>query len=155
ITNMSVFLPRGTAFSNAAASAYNLPNCASSTLSVVAACMRSLTVPQILQLNQTANTAFYNGTTFGQGPMVDGTIIPHEPIYAWTTGQFNHMPTMGGNVQDEANFGIANTEYFSGGYQGGPAAMVPIDWPHYQTIIKNAYGATVAACSGPTGTCPT
>jgi para-nitrobenzyl esterase len=155
ITNMSVLLPRGTAFSNAAASAYNLPDCASSTLSKVAACMRSLTVPQILQLNQNANTAFYNGTTFGQGPMVDGTIIPHEPIYAWTTGQFNHMPTMGGNVQDEANFGIANTEYFSGGYQGGPASQVPIDGTHYQAIVSAAYGPTVAACSGPTGTCPT
>jgi para-nitrobenzyl esterase len=155
ITNMSVLLPRGTAFSNAAASAYNLPACASSVLSEVAACLRSLTVPQILQLNQNANTTNYNGTSFSQGPMVDGTIIPHEPIYAWTTGQFNHMPTMGGNVQDEANFGIANTEYFSGGYQGGPAAQVPIDLAHYHTIITAAYGPTVLACSGPTGTCPT
>lgn len=155
ITNMSVFLPRGTAFSNAAASAYDLPGCASSTHSEVAACLRSLTVPQILQLNQNANTAFYNGTTFGQGPMVDGTIIPHEPIYAWTTGKFNHMPVMGGNVQDEANFGISNTEYFSGGYQGGPSSQVPIDLAHYHTIISSAYGPSVAACSGPSGTCPT
>jgi para-nitrobenzyl esterase len=155
ITDIAVNLPRGTALSNAAASAYNLPGCASSTPSEVAACLRSLTVPQILQLNQNANTAVYNGTTFGQGPMVDGTIIPHEPIYAWTTGKFNHMPTMGGNVQDEANFGISNTEYFSGGYQGGPASQVPIDLPHYQAIIASAYGPAVAECSGPAGACPT
>jgi para-nitrobenzyl esterase len=155
ITDISVYLPRGVNFANAAASAYNLPGCASSTPSVVAACLRSLTVPQILQLNQNANTAFYNGTTFGMGPMIDGTIIPHEPIYAWTTGQFNHMPTMGGNVQDEGNFGIANLEYFSGAYQGGPSSQVPIDLPHYKTIIELAYGPTVLACSDQNGNCPT
>lgn len=154
ITDIAVFRPRGTAFSNAAASAYNLPGCASGVPSEVAACLRSLTVPQILQLNQNANTAFYDGRTFGQGPMVDGTIIPHEPIYAWTTGQFNHMPVMGGNVQDEANFGISNTEYFSGGYQGGPASQVPIDLSHYEAIISLGYGPTVPACSGRGGACP-
>jgi len=154
ITDISVYLPRGTAFSNAAASAYGLPDCTSGAPSVVAACLRSLTVPQILQLNQNANTASYNGTTFAQGPMVDGTIIPHEPIYAWTTGNFNHMPTMGGNVQDEANFGISNTEYFSGGFQGGPAAQVPIDASHYAAIITASYGPSVLECSNATGACP-
>jgi para-nitrobenzyl esterase len=154
ITDISVYLPRGTAFSNAAASAYNLPDCSAVTPSVVATCLRSLTVAQILQLNQNANTAFYNGTTFGQGPMVDGTIIPHEAIYAWTTGKFNHMPTMGGNVQDEQNFSISNTEYFSGGYQGGSSAQVPIDLPHYEAIVTSSYGPSVLECSGVTGTCP-
>ena len=155
ITDIAVFLPRGTAFANAAAAAYNLPGCASSVPSEVAECLRSLTVPQILQLNQNANTAFYNGTTFGQGPMVDGTIIPHNPIYAWTTGRFNHMPVMGGNVQDEANFGISNTEYFSGGYQGGSPAQVPIDLAHYEAIVNGAYGSSTLACSGLGGACPT
>jgi para-nitrobenzyl esterase len=155
VTDISVYLPRGTAFSNAAASAYGLPDCASSAASVVAACLRSLTVAQILQLNQNANETSYNGKTFGQGPMVDGTIIPHDAIYAWTTGEFNHMPTMGGNVQDEQNFSISNTEYFSGGFEGGPIAQVPVDEPHLQTIIKLAYGPTVAECSNVGGTCPT
>jgi para-nitrobenzyl esterase len=155
ITDISVYLPRGTAFSNAAASAYNLPECAAVSLSEVAACLRSLSVAQILQLNQNANTAFYDGTTFGQGPMVDGTIIPHNALYAWTTGEFNHMPTMGGNVQDEQNFSIANTEYFSGAYQGGPSAQVPIDLSHYEAIVTLTYGPTVLECSGLSGTCPT
>jgi para-nitrobenzyl esterase len=155
VTDISVYLPRGTAFSNAAASAYGRPDCASGTPSVVAACLRSLTVAQILQLNQNANQTSYNGTTFGQGPMVDGTIIPHNAIYAWTTGQFNHMPTMGGNVQDEQNFSISNTEYFSGGFQGGPIAQVPVDGPHLQTIINNSYGPTIFECSNIGGTCPT
>jgi para-nitrobenzyl esterase len=155
VTDISVYLPRGTAFSNAAASAYGLSDCASSAPSVVAACLRSLTVAQILQLNQNANETSYNGKTFGQGPMVDGTIIPHDAIYAWTTGEFNHMPTMGGNVQDEQNFSISNTEYFSGGFEGGPIAQVPVDEPHLQTIINLTYGPTVAECSNVGGTCPT
>jgi para-nitrobenzyl esterase len=46
--------------------------------------------------------------------MVDGSVIPVTPITAWTTGQFNHMPVMGCDVQDEGNFGIGNTEYFIG-----------------------------------------
>ena len=48
------------------------------------------------------------------GPFVDGTIIPHQPQTAWTTGAYNHMPTMGGAVKDEGNFGLSITEYFSG-----------------------------------------
>jgi para-nitrobenzyl esterase len=155
VTDISVYLPRGTAFSNAASRAYDLPGCASPTPSVVAECLRSLTVAQILQLNQNANTASYNGVTFGQGPMVDGTIIPHNAIYAWTTGQFNHMPTMGGNVQDEQNFSIANTEYFSGGYEGGSTKQVPVDGPHLQSIIASSYGPATLECSNVVGTCPT
>src|SRR5437763_10206600 len=75
-----------------------------------AACLRALSAPQILQLQETANA---NGP-YVTGPMVDGAVVPLTPITAWTTGQFNHMPVMGGNVQDEGNFGIGNTEYFTG-----------------------------------------
>jgi hypothetical protein len=46
------------------------------------------------------------------------------------------MPVMGGNVQDEGNFGIGNTEYFTGPPQ------VPITAAQY---IANV----TTACSGP------
>jgi para-nitrobenzyl esterase len=52
--------------------------------------------------------------TYTVGPFVDGTIIPHQPQTAFTTGQYNHMPTMAGTTTDEGNFGAAITEYFSG-----------------------------------------
>jgi len=71
-----------------------------------AACLRALSAPQILQLQGTANA---NGP-YVTGPMVDGTAIPVTPITAWTSGQFNYVPVMGGNVQDEGNFGIGITE---------------------------------------------
>ena len=94
-----------------------------------AACLRALSAPQILQLQGTANA---NGP-YVTGPMVDGTVIPVTPITAWTTGAFNHMPVMGGNVQDEGNFGIGNTEYFTGPPQ------VPITAAQYIANVTAAY----------------
>jgi para-nitrobenzyl esterase len=94
-----------------------------------AACLRALSAPQILQFQGTANA---NGP-YVTGPMVDGAVIPVTPITAWTTGQFNHMPVMGGNVQDEGNFGIGNTEYFT-----GPPQM-PITAAQYIANVTAAY----------------
>jgi len=45
---------------------------------------------------------------------VDGNIIPVQPADAWASGNYSHMPIMGGSVKDEATFGFAITEYFSG-----------------------------------------
>jgi para-nitrobenzyl esterase len=94
-----------------------------------AACLRALSAPQILQFQGTANA---NGP-YVTGPMVDGSVIPVTPITAWTTGQFNHMPVMGGNVQDEGNFGIGNTEYFTGPPQ------VPITAAQYIANVTATY----------------
>jgi para-nitrobenzyl esterase len=74
-----------------------------------AACLRALPAAEILQLEGTPNVT----GPYVTGPMVDGTIMPVTPVTAWTTGKFSHMPIMGGNVQDEANFGIGITEYFA------------------------------------------
>ncbi len=97
-------LTRGNAFAAAA-------HCSTS------ACLRSLPASRILELQGTAKGNLIDPTinqTYTVGPFVDGTIIPHQPETAWTTGQYNHMPTMGGSVKDEANFGLAITEYFTG-----------------------------------------
>jgi para-nitrobenzyl esterase len=96
---LSIGLTNGMNFASAA-------GCPGSDASA-AACLRALSAAQILQLQGTANA---NGP-YVTGPVVDGSVIPITPITAWTTGQFNHMPVMGGNVQDEGNFGIGNTEY--------------------------------------------
>jgi para-nitrobenzyl esterase len=81
------------------------------------ACLRDLSAARILELQGTAKGGLPDPTInqpYTIGPFVDGTIIPHQPETAWTTGQYNHMPTMGGRVKDEGNFGAAITEYFSG-----------------------------------------
>ena len=90
-------MSRGNAFASAA-------GCSSS------ACLRKLSAARVLQLQGTPNA---NGP-YVTGPFVDGTVIPIQPELAWTTGQYNHMPIMGGRVKDEAMFGLSITEYFSG-----------------------------------------
>lgn len=75
-----------------------------------AACLRNLSTERILQLQGTPNA---NGP-FVVGEFVDGTVIATQPATAWTTGQFNKMPILGGTVRDEANFTLGITEYFSG-----------------------------------------
>src|SRR5215472_8538810 len=94
-----------------------------------AACLRALSSPQILLFQGTANA---NGP-YVTGPMVDGSVIPVTPITAWTTGQFNHMPVIGGNVQDEGNFGIGITEYFTG------PAQVPMTAEQYVANVTRTY----------------
>jgi para-nitrobenzyl esterase len=98
----SIGLQRGMAFAAAA-------GCGTDASPAAAACLRSLSTPEVLQLQGTPNA---NGP-YVTGPMLDGTIMPVTPITAWTTGKFHRMPILGGNVQDEANFGIGITEYFA------------------------------------------
>ena len=67
--------------------------------------------------------------------MLDGTIMPITPVTAWMTGKFNKMPIMGGNVEDEANFGIGITEYFA-------TPQAPITAEQYVTNVTRAYSGT-------------
>ena len=129
---LSVGLTRGLGFATAA----GCPG----TDAAAAACLRALSVPQVLQLQGTANA---NGP-YVTGPMVDGTIIPITPQTAWSTGRFNRMPIMGGNVQDEGNFGIGITEYFTGPPQ------VPITAAEYVANVTRIYSGN----AGPGGTPP-
>ena len=103
-----------------------------------AACLRALSTPEILQLQGTPNVT----GPFVTGPMLDGTIMPMTPVTAWRTGQFNRMPIMGGNVQDEATFGISITEYFA-----NPQA--PITAAQYATNVTASYSGTEYS-GGPT-----
>jgi para-nitrobenzyl esterase len=132
VAPMSVATPRGQNFAAAA-------GCAGSDAST-AACLRALSAAQILQLQGTANA---NGP-YVNGPMVDGTIIPITPETAWTTGRYNHMPMMGGNVQDEGNFTIGINEYFSGPPQ------VPMTADQFTTLVTAAYSGN----AGPGGSPP-
>lgn len=102
IAPLSIALERGQNFANAA-------GCPGSGAEA-AACLRALTPQQVLGLQGTANA---NGP-YVNGPMVDGTIIPLSPEQAWTSGNFNRVPVIGGNTKDEATFGIGITQYFSG-----------------------------------------
>jgi len=124
---LSVALTNGMAFARAA-------GCPGQDADA-AACLRALSAPRILQLQGTPNAS----SPFVTGTMVDGTIIPVLPETAYATGQFNKMPIMGGNTQQELTFSNAITEYFSGPPQ------TPMTAAQYEASIRSVYPAALAA----------
>jgi para-nitrobenzyl esterase len=100
-----------------------------------AACLRSLSAARILQLQGTPNA----NAAFVAKVMVDGIIVPTAPDIALSTGQFNKMPIMTGNTQNELTFSNAVTEYFSGPPQ------TPMTAAQYVANITNSYPAATAA----------
>ena len=112
----------GIAFSVAA-------GCGSGTGPSTAKCLRSLPAAQVEHLAGTASAA----SQFVVGTMVDGTVIPEQPIPAFKAGHFNHVPLMNGNTEDEQNFSLAITEYFSGPPRVPPTAA------QYLNFVNTTY----------------
>jgi para-nitrobenzyl esterase len=105
------------------------------TDAAAAACLRELTTQRILQISGTPNVS----GPYVTGAMIDGTIIPTAPETAYAKGEFNKMPIMGGNVQNELTFSTAIAEYFSGPPQSAMTAA------EYEAAINNAYPPATAA----------
>jgi para-nitrobenzyl esterase len=113
----------GIAFAKAA-------GCGSGTGASVAACLRALPASKVEQLAGTASAT----SAYVLGPMVDGTVIPTQPLTAYSAGQFNHVPLMNGNVEDEENFSLAITEFFESPRQ-------PLTAAQYESFVNTAYAA--------------
>jgi para-nitrobenzyl esterase len=94
---------RGVAFAVAA-------GCGSGTDAATAGCMRNLSAEQIFNLSGTASATSPYETQITQ----DGTILPERFTTAIANGRFNHVAVMSGWTEDEQNFGLGITEYFSG-----------------------------------------
>jgi para-nitrobenzyl esterase len=123
LSSAQTALLRGNAFAGVA-------GCSSS------ACLRGLSAARILQLQGTPNANAIDPTihqTYVAGDFVDGTIIPVQPEVAWTTGAYNKMPTLGGSVEEESNFGNSITEYFSGPPQA------PLTAAQYTAAVNGTY----------------
>ena len=84
--------------------------CGSGTNAATAACLRGLSAQRIFELSGTASTEAPYETQI----TIDGTILPGRFTALIENGEFNHMPVMSGWTEDEANFGLGITEYFSG-----------------------------------------
>ena len=79
----------------------------------IAACLRALSVLQVAAILPNRGSLIGDGTIL---PLQPATVSPTQPgaIYlAFQNGTYNHVPIMSGNVEDEANFGLAVTEYNS------------------------------------------
>jgi para-nitrobenzyl esterase len=83
--------------------------CGNKTGAAQASCLRRVPAAEVEALAGTPSAA----SAYVLGPMLDGTVLPVQPPTAWANGQFTHLPLMNGNVQDEQNFSLAITEYFS------------------------------------------
>ncbi|VTZ48697.1 Carboxylic ester hydrolase [Methylocella tundrae] len=132
VPTLAIAEARGTAFSVAA-------GCGAGSDAATAKCLRSLTAQQIETLAGTASTQ----SAYITGPLQDGTIIPIQPSAAWKSGQFSHMPMMNGRVQDEANFGLGITEYFSGPPRVPPTAA------QYTAFVTTTYSGNAGPINTP------
>lgn len=113
-------LEQGNAFAEAA-------NCSD------AACLRGLSAARILQLQGTPNAS----SPYTVQPFVDGTVISMQPEEAWTSGNYNQMPIMGGSARDEGTFGLSINEYFSGQPQ---VALTPEEYrTNNSTDVRSQY----------------
>ena len=104
--------------------------CGSGTGAATAKCLRNLTAAQVEALAGTASAQ--SQYISGQG-VVDGQIIPDQPLTLFANGNFNHMPLMNGNTEDENNFNLAITEYFSG------PPRVPFTAAQYLNYVNTTY----------------
>ena len=114
--------------------------CGAGTDSATAKCLRSLTAAQVEALAGTASA----NSQYVIGPMLDGTVIPEQPLTAFINGHFTHVPLMNGNTEDELTFALAITEYFSGPPRVPPTAAQYIDFVK-TTYVPPAYLPGTAA----------
>jgi para-nitrobenzyl esterase len=127
LTPLSIAESKGTAFAVAA-------GCGSGSTPTVAKCLRGLSAAQVQALAQGAYEA---GTT------ADGQILPTVAIKAYETGDFNHVPIMIGNVENEGIFFIAGTEF-------SESPQAPLTEAQEQAYVTTTYGGN----AGPGGAPP-
>jgi para-nitrobenzyl esterase len=116
--------------------------CKKSTNAEIAACLRALSVAQILALPSLTGLPYpYTA---------DGTILPLAPTstavaqrgalsFAFESGHYNHMPIMSGTTEDEETFFLAADEY---------STQQPYSAAQYQALISG-FPTTVTPFTAP------
>jgi para-nitrobenzyl esterase len=118
----------GVAFAEAA-------GCGSGAGPEVAQCLRNLPAAKVEELAGTAST---QGKFISGRGLVDGQIIPDQPLTLFANGRFNHVPLINGNTTDETNFGLGITEYFS---NTDNALRTPPTAEQYLSYVNTTYAA--------------
>jgi len=127
----------GVAFAEAA-------GCGSGAGPEVARCLRGLPAAKVEELAGTASAT--SKFISGRG-LVDGQIIPDQPLKLFAAGRFNKMPLMNGNTTDETNFSLAITEYFTSSDGTGRTPPTADQYLSYvnTTFVPPAYPEGTAA----------
>jgi para-nitrobenzyl esterase len=102
--------------------------CGSGSDAATAACLRALPA---------ATVEANNGAAISSLPLVDGEVVPLEPVAAVTSGQFNHVSIMIGNNRDEYAWVVA----------GSPTAPTENGFINYMT-------SRFSGNAGPSGSPP-
>ena len=139
--NLATAEAGGTAFANAA-------NCNAAggytTSPQIAACLRALTVAQIVGPAPGQGLPLHN-SLIGDGtilPLQPATVSPTQPgafYLAFQNGNYNHMPVMSGTTEDEENFFLAPAEF---------ASQMPYSAAQYAAAI-GAFPTTVTPFTAP------
>jgi para-nitrobenzyl esterase len=93
----------GVAFAEAA-------GCGSGTGPEVAQCLRNLPAVKVEELAGTASAQ--SKFIIGSG-IIDGQIVPDQPLTLFKSGRFNHVPLISGATKDESDFSFAIAEYWT------------------------------------------
>jgi para-nitrobenzyl esterase len=108
------------------------------TAAEVLSCLRSKTADEIL--DATVATADKSFTGYGgAGAVVDGSFLEQAPLEAITSGAFNHVPALIGNVHDEIT-GMAYAQAFTA--TSNPPAVV--DQPTFEAWAAKLLGTAHA-----------
>jgi para-nitrobenzyl esterase len=116
VTPLSLSEQIGTNFVNAAGC--GAPNYTTDT--AVAKCLRGLSAAQVEALAGNG-IAYYDhgiyagdtgGSPYTTGMIADGQILPTAEVQALQTGQFNHVPILSGNTEQEFTFNVAPVEFY-------------------------------------------
>jgi para-nitrobenzyl esterase len=82
-------------------------DCADATAAATVACLRGLSIAQILAVQNAVTGANSLASLFAFFPDVDGVVIPQEPITAIALGEYNHVPVIEGTNHDEGRLFVA------------------------------------------------
>lgn len=108
--------------------------CGSGTDPEVAQCLRDLPAAKIEELAGTASE--WSKFVIVPG-IVDGQIVPDQPLTLLKDGLFNHVPLMTGDTRDEWEFLLAISEYWS---STNSKLRTPPTAKQYIDYVKTTFG---------------
>jgi para-nitrobenzyl esterase len=122
--------------------------CNAATNAATVACLRSVSVSDILAVQNEITAAANLASPGAFGPNVDGVLIPLLPAEALISGQYNHVPVIEGTNHDEGRLFVALL--FDLNAEAGPLTAAG-----YPAAVQSVAAALVAAESGlPSSTNP-
>ncbi|VFU10535.1 carboxylesterase/lipase family protein [Methylocella tundrae] len=132
-TPLSIAEAKGTAFAVAA-------GCGSLSDAATAKCLRSLSAARVESF---AGTTTSSNGAYLAGLITDGQILPLPAIDQYLSGNFNHVPIINGNAENEGNFFIVLTEYFE-------SPRAPLTEAQFVAYVNSVYSGN----AGPGGSPP-